>query len=320
MLDGRRNALQRWCSSLLGWLSQLIRRCHSPFDRIVCICDYSDMARLEIELGLRNVLPQWVQIHFLPVSNFNTTEAGFALAQLALTQGNCRTLFFVNVAPRKDSSHRRVDNSGEPFVIAKLFNGSVILSTLGGHCLSWIRGEVCEIHRVKNGPKKSQFRSRDWLVPAVKLLVTRDHSFIGDRLQLTEIPNPPADIVAAYIDNYGNIKTNLRAADIQTPPGSMVDRSKVTIRSPSEGEDHPSVLTASAGAGIFDVLPGEAVIAPGSTTFGRNENPFIEISVRSGSAAEVLGDKSPLTAGTPLQIVFEATPATPAAAVTAPVN
>lgn len=137
------------------------------------------------------------------------------------------------------------------------------------YAFSFVKPYIKEFHFVNVRNEGSQFRSRDYYPKAVALMINKDKAFLGEKGNLTSIPNVPANKIAA-IDGYGNIKTTTRLSDLRFKPGQ-------TIAIEIHKQKHLAIYTD----GVFHVKEGELAFAPGSS--GHNIK-FMEIFVRGGSA------------------------------------
>lgn len=245
------------------------------------IADYSNSRRLsfsEVEQAVRHQTDRVENFNCVPVRPFNTIEAGFVLRQLAVDCPKPENKFFyVNVAPRKDETSPRVNNDGEDLVYLELENGVEVVSTLSGYTLSFVRDEIKDLKSLNVSSKGSQFRSRDIFPEAVAKVMENEQGIFEGEVEAV-IPSLPENRVG-YIDGFGNIKTTIRKSEIDKQKEEVFE---VEINAQA------GVLTFSDG--IFHVSEGEMVFAPGSSG---GEDPFMEIVLRGGSAAERLGNTKP---------------------------
>ena len=243
--------------------------------RIHFIADYCSQRRLSFSEVKQALWDRGVHnINCVPVQPFSTIEAGFALQQLALHDNVSKnSLFYLNVAPRKDSLIARDNNDGEPLVYAELESGAMIIATSSGYSLAMVKDRIESFREVKVSTEGSQFRSRDIFPEAVAAVFHCQDSLLGEELSKDRIPEPPNSRVG-YIDGFGNIKTTVRLSEIEADIGDSIG---IQI-----GDRE---LKAERRDGIFGVKDGEAVFAPGSSG---GSDPFMEIVVRGGSAEETL--------------------------------
>lgn len=236
---------------------------------LILISDYGngDPAFTEVILRLRTLLPN-VFIHPQSTPPLSTINTGFWIAQISLTNAK-NTYIFSNTAPRKHQKNAVINNSGERLMYAKLNSGFELIGVNAGYNFSFIKKYITDFHHVIAENEGSQFRSRDKYPQAVAKMIEGDKSFIGQKEDISIIPDAPASVIAS-IDGYGNIKTSIRESDIELKPGQMIT---IDIN----GKKH----TATYADGIFNIREGELVFAPGSSGY---ENRFIELFLRGGSA------------------------------------
>lgn len=218
------------------------------------------------------------------VPNFDTIGAGFIVAQIGLAEERPQNMMlFANCAPRKDLPRARRDNAGERLVFARLKNGVPVLTVNAGYSLSFIKHALAksegqpELWSVQVENRGSQFRSRDRYPEVVGKMARGDFSFCGKRLSPEDIPAYPHG-VAAYLDNFENIKTTWRVGDkelLALRPGMrLLLRINGVIRE------------ALFSDGSFNAKEGELVFAPGSSGYDRR---FMEVFQRGGHAASLFG-------------------------------
>jgi S-adenosylmethionine hydrolase len=244
---------------------------------ITVVADYGvgDLAFAEVRQQFAKLMPQ-ADVTAVPVPAFDTVSAGFCVAQLALTDGPADRIVFANVAPRADEDDPRPDNAGERLAAVRLDSGVLVVGVASGVSLSFL-GEP--VRAVKVADAGSQFRSRD-VFPAAVAALARGEDLLGEELALPEAPHN----AVVYTDGYGNLKTSWHEAPAK--PGTTLP---VRI----------GAVTAEAviSDGVFTVPAGAMSFAPGSSGWGE---PFYELLLRGGSAADVFGRPA---AGTPVEIV-----------------
>lgn len=236
---------------------------------LILISDYGngDPAFTEVILRLRELLPN-IFIHSQSTPPLSTVNTGFWIAQVALSSIK-NTYIFSNTAPRKHQKNAVINNSGERLMYAKLKNGFELIGVNAGYNFSFVKKYITEFNHVICANEGSQFRSRDKYPQAVAQMIKRNKSFIGQKEDVSIIPDAPPNAVAS-IDGYGNIKTSIREADINFKSGQMIT---IDI----SGKKH----TATYTDGIFNIHEGELAFAPGSSGY---DNRFLEIFLRGGSA------------------------------------
>jgi hypothetical protein len=248
------------------------------------IADYGsadDMAFAEVRQALRYEMRDKIaHMEASSVPCFDTVATGFKLGQLAINHRlGDRQLFYVNTAPRRDTSKARENNAGEGLAYAKLKNGVQIVAVNSGHSLSFIKDHAETIRLINCSAEGSQFRSRDVFPAAFGLIAHGDYSQLGTEIA-EDVPDMPVNAVA-YTDGYGNIKTTIDTAQIETHKGKTL---AITIN----GMTHEGRVSD----GIFQSVEGDLVMSAGSSGWQRSNGlqlRFVEISVRGGSAAAKFG-------------------------------
>ncbi len=253
------------------------------------VADYGaagDLAFAEVAQRLAGAVPAMTFVA-VAVAPFDTLAAGFVVAQLALNQGPAERVVFHNVAPRRDEAHPRRGNEGERFTVGEAPNRAIVVGPNAGYSLAFLRDEMT-LSYVDVPAAGSQFRSRDFLPGAIGRLLRGDRDVIGEPVAEDAVPEAPTDVIA-YVDGYGNLKTTLEES-----PGRNGERVIVRV-------GH-SATTAIVSDGSFSVGEGELALAPGSSGWPLRrggDRRFLELFLRGGSAASLLGHPSP---GTPVVV------------------
>ncbi len=249
---------------------------------IYVIADYGkgDLAFAEVGQHIRHFSSAG-SIDYVPVQPFSTTETGFCAYQLALNDQKLRGLenghtrrayLFLNTAPRRDDPGPRRDNDGERLVYAKLKGGMEVVGVFSGESFSFLKPLIEEFRAIEVKSNGSQFRSRDYFPDVFGSIVNGDYSCVRERIDINKIPEPQEGRIA-YVDGYGNIKTTTRLSSFgEVAPGSSL--------SIGIGGKRRDVFFSD---GMFGVREGVLCLAPGSS--GPRNDPFLEISIRGGSAA-----------------------------------
>ncbi|GAB1539072.1 SAM-dependent chlorinase/fluorinase [Scytonema sp. NUACC21] len=246
---------------------------------ITLIADYGngDPAFAEVAQRLLIMLPG-SQINTVSVPAFSTLATGFWIAQLGLNPNPQERLIYHNCAPRQDDKQPRRDNEGEGLTYALLPNGVKVVGVNAGYTLSFIKAYAQVLHSVKVSRGGSQFRSRDVFPSAAGAIALGDLSLLGERLNPSDLPDPPGDRVA-WIDGYGNIKTTIPADTVNLKP-----EDKVIIRVGDVVSD------AVYSDGSFRVPEGTLAFAPGSSGWSKADGTlgvrWMELFLRGGSAWE----------------------------------
>lgn len=232
-----------------------------------------DLAFAEVAQRLHSRIPG-VQVMPTPVPPFGTLAAGFCVAQLAMALAPDSMAVFHNVAPRRDDRAARKDQAGEALACATTPTGVQVIGVNAGWAFSFLRDAGVEVREVRVSAAGSQFRSRDVFPEAVARVIRGDRDSVGDVLGHDRIPPVPTDRLA-YVDGFGNMKTTVRAGDLE--PGTRV---RVTIGGVSR--------EAHVAGGGFGVPEGELAFAPGSSGWPvpGGSVRWAEVFLRGGSAWE----------------------------------
>ena len=214
------------------------------------------------------------------VPKFNTIAAGFVAAQLSRGLNRACDCLLVNVDPRTDNDRPVSDGSGAPFVGAVLESGLRVFSPNAGHCLSFLKPRIKACYLLHDGCAHGQFRSRD-LFPRLIAQVTRQGFGERDAFDRSKIADAPLQVVG-FVDGYGNVKTTMTRG--QAIASGWAPGKALFVAVGRKGKR--KVLCASS---IMGVLPGEFVLAPGSS--GDPNDPFMEFAVRAiaGSSGRLSG-------------------------------
>jgi hypothetical protein len=234
------------------------------------VADYGekDPAFSEVFHRLKRHFPN-AEIQSTPVPRFSTVATGFWIAQLGLHNPPVEnSLIYSNTAPREVED--TADNNGREFVYAKLENGNQVFTVNSGHCLSFVRDSIEELREVDVRTNGSQFRSRDYFPAATAEVVENSEEKLDKEIETGKIPETPGSRVG-FVDGYGNIKTTIRASEVNLEEGSEL-----------EVEINDITVTAFYEENTFEVPEGELSFAPGSSG---GEDAFMEIFLRGGSAA-----------------------------------
>jgi S-adenosylmethionine hydrolase len=217
-----------------------------------------------------------INIQTTPVPAFSTVSTGFWIAQLGLHNPEFDELaIYANTAPRKHDKEAQEDNQGEKLLYAKLENGVPVIAVNSGYSLSFVKERIEELRMINTSDKGSQFRSRDFFPKATYEILEKGER-VEEELDIeSRIPDPPEETIG-FIDGYGNIKTTISESEIETE----AEKVKITI----DGKTRKAYVESNT----FEVSEGELSFAAGSS--GGHKNPFMEIFLRGGSAAEVFGN------------------------------
>lgn len=233
---------------------------------------YGDLAWNEVESVLYREGPENLQVIPTVVPKFNVTAASFAAYQLAQRVPHthaARIIVFVNVDARTHTRARITNGDGEPLFVGIMGNNVRII---GAGLATFMVAQQCnefssmeKIHIApRNGVLPGQFRSRDIFAPIVATIARGDDVTVK-AITHEGIPSLLPCVLA--IDGYGNIKTSLRRNDVRGKRVTIaLNKKKFEVR---------------VAKGLFDILPGELGIYPGSS--GTEDDPFFEIAVRFDS-------------------------------------
>ncbi|MEK7129565.1 MAG: hypothetical protein AAB803_00965 [Patescibacteria group bacterium] len=220
------------------------------------------------------LLDRTIRVIRTSVPAFSTIATGFWTAQFAFVNPVPGMMIYTNTAPRKDNRSGRLENEGERLKYAVLDNGVRVVGVNAGFCFSFVKQHIREFYSVNVENKGSQFRSRDFFPEAVVGLMHGEKRYIGEKRDLSMIPDIP-DHRIAWIDGYGNIKTTIRQSEMEYTPGQPL---RVTIA----GMKRIAYFTD----GTFSVREGELAFAPGSS--GAKDR-FMELFLRGLSAWKEFG-------------------------------
>lgn len=236
------------------------------------IADYGlgDPAFGEVTQRIKRYYPE-ADLFTTSVPAFDTLATGFWIYQYGMGISPDNMFIYSNTAPRKDDKRARKDNAGEKFVFARLENGVELMAVNAGYCLSFVKPHIENLTLVNVPNEGSQFRSRDYY-PKVAADHLVDKDVLDDALDVALIPDLPGGRIA-WMDGYGNIKTTIRASELDLHAGEKI---KVSINGITR--------TALVAGGNFSVSEGELSFSPGSSGF---DDPFYELFLRGGSAREL---------------------------------
>lgn len=242
------------------------------------IADYAPMSQEFGEILQRVWTQNWdLDLTVLPssVPSMDTVGTGYLVSQLALGENPPGTVMYINTAPRKERRSAMSNNQGEKLVWANLHNGVELVAVNSGHSLSLIRDDITDFRVVDVEDAGSQFRSRDFFPKVVAdILHDRHETRLLAPIKKDRIPQFPESVVM-WTDGFGNIKTSVRGSTNRWRQGEKVHIQIGTRRA-----------TALVTGGSFSVDEGELAWSVGSSGHG---DPFMEIFLRGGSAADLFG-------------------------------
>lgn len=242
------------------------------------VADYgkSDPAFSEVVHRLRAAAPD-VTVQPTAVPPFSTVATGFWIAQLGLHNPPFDGLaVYSNTAPRIEDAETGRSGDGGDLCYLELETGVPVVAVDTGYNLSFVRDRVETFREVEVPDDDSQFRSRDHFPERVAALLAGDDSALGAERSPEDVPEKP-DAAVCHVDGYGNVKTSIRASEFD-------DADAVTVT--LNGQRHETTYRDTVSAVDQDALG----LVPGSAG---GEDPFLELFVRGGSAAERFDEPEP---------------------------
>jgi hypothetical protein len=238
-----------------------------------------DLAAAEIVQRLHVVLDDAL-VQVTTVAPFDTLDAGFCVARLALSDGSAERIVVFDVTAR-----------GAPdgsFCAGRTCDGVLLVGPDAGWAWSFAAAELEGLCHVDVHAGPDELRAAGLVGAVTHLLARHPHAFC-DALPRAGLPPLPQDVVA-HVDGHGNVTTTIEE-DPPAPPGT-------TVRVRAGDFTAPAVVAASTAA----VAPDELALVPGCSGWRRRRGGyrrFAELRVRSGSAAERLGSPP---SGTPVAV------------------
>lgn len=269
--------------------------------------------------------PEWA---YDDVPAQDSIAGAFDLSQLARDpQRDPGDIIFLNCAPRKRQRGEGEKNLGESVYTGMLPNGTVI-AAVGEESFTFFRDQIengeLELYKANVQLDGSQFRSRDYF-PLYSLVLTHQlrrkenegvswekNMSLEDRrdllsslgsvdtdhvLALEDIPSPLENARVVRVDTHGNLKFNIRAADLD--PALLSE--PVTI------EINGMEKNVQLGESMFDVGGDKFSFSEGSTgiwpDFKRahrddagelikwdvDDKGFLQLALIGGDAAKYFG-------------------------------
>jgi hypothetical protein len=291
----------------------------NPVLKILTDYPRDDLAHDEVHQSLvtacvrHGLAPANIDVGSIP--GLDTVTAGFKTAQLALnSQLGYGHVFHANCAPRRNIAS--VKSAGEKIVLGITKSGVTMLIVNSGYALAPFRdsmeaGDVA-FFRTSVRDAGSQFRSRDYFPEAMVELaahlvlqadkvgaaeirrclkagayskILKGLPWLGAPVKPDAAPKLPAGTVM-YIDNFGNVKLNIRHADL------LKNFRAGDVLAVKIGN---TVRDAIIGGVGFSQAEGMLALTSGSSGWdvGGKKTHFTEIMLRGGSAAALFGDFSP---------------------------
>lgn len=150
-------------------------------------------------------------IEVAPADEFNTIDVGAKFSEFATSARRPeRLVVAINAAPPSIPGGTG-NNERRNFVLGRLENGIVFGGTWGGHCLSYVKSQIVELHELLDSNNGSQFRSLEVLPDA--LVDFKADAIDTSRLRTVdiarEVPEAPNHSHVFTIDNFRNVKLYL---------------------------------------------------------------------------------------------------------------
>lgn len=243
------------------------------------IADYgpSDPAFSEVVHRLTAADPT-ITVQSTEVQPFSTVATGFWIAQLGVhNPAFDDLLIYSNTAPRTKASTPERADTGGPLCYLELDTGVPVVAVDAGYNLSFIADRATTFRETELPADTGQFRSRDVFPRRVAEIASGNHSSLGAERPPDDVPAPPESVVC-HVDGYGNVKTGIRQSAFS--PGSE----SVVVELNGESRD---VVVKDA---VSDVPEGALATVPGSAGGG---DPYQELFLRGGSAADAFGEPDP---------------------------
>ena len=245
--------------------------------KLIIVADWGadSLTCQEVRSAIEGFLPRSVytpNIRFV-ASTPSTLQTSFIIAQLVEVEEKLgrpkQTVIFQNTDPRLQTRKGVKKAEGADMIVVKLSSGLFVCGPNAGYDFSLIKEKIEEIYICNNKKAGSQFRSRDLYSEISAKLMTDKLEKLDLTLTNTKIIPKATDTAILHIDNYGNIKTNIKLKDF-LKKYSYGDNIKVSIN-----DKTCEVLFVD---NLFGAIPGVLIIYPGSS--GKKQDPYLEISVR----------------------------------------
>lgn len=235
------------------------------------IADYgtSDPAFSEVIHRLKYEDPD-VTVQTTEVPPLSTVATGFWIEQLGLHNPAFEELvIYSNTAPRTEAATVRQVKDGGQLCYLELDTDVPVVAVNVGYNLSFIRDRLKTVRTVKTPPGDSQFRSRDYFPKRVVELADGNTESLGGDLSIRAIPPRPESVVC-FVDGYGNIKTSIRASEIDVTANEIA----IEINSKTRNIALRDV--------VHEIEEETIAMIPGSSG---GDDPYMELFLRGGSAA-----------------------------------
>lgn len=249
----------------------------TPFIHLIADYGQGDPAFSEVVHRLAHAEPD-VTVQTTAVPPMSTVATGFWIEQFGLHNPPIADqLIYSNTAPRTAEATPDGAAPGGSLRYVVLDTDVPVVAVDAGFNLSFIRDHITEYRTIDIGPTDSQFRSRDDFPQHVMQIADGDLSSVGEEIAVSSIPPKPAAVVC-HVDGYGNIKTSIRASELGH------DGPEVTVS--IDGSE----VSAQRADSVTAVSEGEVGLVGGSAG---GSDPYLELFLRGGSAAEAFGGPRP---------------------------
>ena len=212
--------------------------------------------------------PHNVRIHDTSVPSLDTMAIGFVTAQYAYAPCEGRMVIYGNAAPRRGTVKATKNNLDNGIKYAKLSNGAEIINVYSEFAFGFVKKDIVEFRDIDCPASGSQFRSRDFFPERVARIVNGDYSVLTEELDVNDIPEIPNNLVA-WTDGFGNIKTTMRKADLESMGLNKGHSVQVILNGVS--------MLGVVATGGFTVDRGVLAVNAGSSGY---DNQFVELFLR----------------------------------------
>lgn len=212
--------------------------------------------------------PSELLVQQTSVPSLDTMAVGFVTAQYALSEFTGRMVIYGNAAPRKDEKKAIKNNGDHGIKYAKLKNGAEIINVNSDFAFGFVKDQIAEFRQIDCPNSGSQFRSRDFFPERVAKIIDGDYAVLQEKLNVADIPDVPNNLIA-WTDGFGNMKTTMRASDLEKQGFKAGDKVQVILNGVS--------MVGVIAIGGFSVDRGVLAVNIGSSGF---DNPFVEFFLR----------------------------------------
>jgi hypothetical protein len=231
-------------------------------------------------------------ISFVPIQK-STFDAAYTLSQIVETENRyghpAETVMYVMADNRLHGDEKTELPNGEQFFLARLFTGIYVCGPNAGYTFSLIKPKIERLFTYTfKDEELRENRSRDEYPKLLAYLMDAlEEDLEYDEVHTNLIPEI-IDPIILDVDTFGNITMMLNKEALKGKY-ELYEDVKVTIGDKTH--------TAKYTDKMFGDHVGHLVIFPG--TAGNPEEPYLEIAVWDGNAAELFGNP---TIGTPVKL------------------